>query len=106
MGTDVTGDHVKVFGVGGGQAADRAQAALKKQAEEDAKARPAVGSEVTIEGLSGAKELNGQTGRVAAPEEAEEDMVSEGRIIVVLADGDRVALKPTNIKVVASMAVE
>lgn len=105
-GTDVMRDHVKVFGVAGGQAADRAQAALEKQAEEAAKAGPAVGSAVIIEGLSGAKELNGQTAHVAAPTEAEADMVAEGRVILELADGERVALKPTNLKVAESKAVD
>jgi hypothetical protein len=105
-GTDVTRDHVKIFGVAGGKAADRAQAALKKEAEEAAKAGPAVGSAVVIEGLSGAKELNGQTAHVAAPTDAEADMVAEGRVILELADGERVALKPTNIKVAESKAVD
>jgi len=105
-GTDVTRDHVKVFGVAGGQAADRAQAALKKEAEEAAKAGPAVGSAVVIQGLSGAKELNGQTAHVVAPTEAEADMVAEGRLILELADGERVALKPTNVKVAETKSID
>jgi len=107
-GTDVTRDHVKVFGVAGGQAAERAEAALKKQAEEAAQkaATMAVGSAVTIQGLSGAKELNGQKGHIADPQEAEADMVAEGRVIVLLADGDRVALKPANIQVAESKVVD
>jgi hypothetical protein len=105
-GTDVTRDHVKVFGAGGGKAPERAEAALKKQAEEAAKAGPAVGSAITVEGLSGAKELNGQRGKVVAPEPSEADMVAEGRVIVELADGERVALKPANVKLAESKAVD
>lgn len=90
-GTDVTRDHVKIFGPGGGVAAAAAVAESESEVL-------AAGTSVTIQGLQGAKELNGQTGEIVAPVESEAEMVAEGRVIVQLADGERLALRPANVQ--------
>merc|ERR1719499_1086678 len=64
--TDVTRDHLKIFGPGGGQAA-AAVAAAAKQAGKEAEGDLAEGAVVRIEGLSGAVELNGREGHIVAP---------------------------------------
>mmetsp|Transcript_97351 Transcript_97351/g.208886 ORF Transcript_97351/g.208886 Transcript_97351/m.208886 type:complete len:261 (-) Transcript_97351:58-840(-) len=83
--TDVMRDHLKIFGPGYGAAAQAPAEGL------------AAGTAVKIQGLSGAVELNGQGGHVVVPVESEKDMVQEGRVIVKLGDGERVALKPANV---------
>jgi len=94
--TDVMRDHVKIFGPGGGAAAAAAAAEMDKEAE-----APREGTSVTIQGLQGAQELNGQTGQIVAPVESEAELVAEGRVIVQLPDGDRVALRPANVRAAA-----
>merc|ERR1719499_110143 len=64
--TDVTRDHLKIFGPGGGQAAAAVAAAAKAEAAKAGAAKAegggedglAEGAAVRIEGLSGAVELN------------------------------------------------
>jgi len=56
------------------------------------------GSKVVIKGLTGAVELNGQEGEVVPPSPAEAELAAEGRVIVKLADGDRVALRADNVR--------
>lgn len=94
--TDVLRDYTNIFG-----AIAAAEAGATLVAEEKAKDEAGVttGSKVVLEGLTGAKELNGQEGTIAEPEGDEVAMVREGRIIVQLTeDGERVAVKPANIK--------
>lgn len=93
--TDVARDHVKIFGPGGGVAADPEKYADPFE----------YGTTVLIDGLQGAKELNGQEGRIMPPVESEQEMVNEGRVIVQLPDGERIALKPDNVKASAGGAV-
>jgi len=85
--TDVQRDYEKIFGQGGGAAA--ASSALQE------------GAQVVVDGLAGAVELNGQTGEIVAPLDSEVEMVKEGRVIVKLADGERVALRIANVKAAA-----
>jgi len=56
------------------------------------------GSKVVIKGLTGAVELNGQEGEVVPPSAAEAELAAEGRVIVRLPDGDRVALRADNVR--------
>lgn len=56
------------------------------------------GSKVTIKGLTGAVELNGQEGEVVPPSPQEAELAAEGRVIVLLSDGDRVALRADNVR--------
>lgn len=102
-GTDVTRDHVKVFGSDGGVAAEAADSADATGAAgaraQGGEGRLAEGTPVTIEGLTSVQELNGSSGHVVAPNDDEASLVAEGRLIVKLADGERLALKPANIKV-------
>mmetsp|Transcript_107066 Transcript_107066/g.301285 ORF Transcript_107066/g.301285 Transcript_107066/m.301285 type:complete len:303 (-) Transcript_107066:230-1138(-) len=90
-GTDVVKDHVKIFGPGAG-----AQTATKASGS-GGSASFKEGLAVRVQGLSGAVELNGREGKVVAPIEAEVSLAAEGRIIVELTDGERVALKPANV---------
>lgn len=99
--TDVTRDHMKIFGPGGGNAAAKAA-----ELEAQAAAGLTVGSAVTIEGLAGAVELNGKEGQLVSPVQSEAAMVAEGRVIVQLSDGERVALKPANVKAKVAPAVD
>eukprot|EP00929_Paragymnodinium_shiwhaense_P008087 TRINITY_DN112005_c0_g1_i1.p1 TRINITY_DN112005_c0_g1~~TRINITY_DN112005_c0_g1_i1.p1 ORF type:complete len:260 (-),score=72.11 TRINITY_DN112005_c0_g1_i1:73-852(-) len=85
-GTDVVRDHLKVFGPGGGSASSAS----------DSDALPP-GMVVRVEGLTGAKELNGQMGQLVVANEGEAALASEGRVIVRLEDGERIALRPANI---------
>jgi len=94
--TDVNRDYVKVFG------ADAAK--LKAEAAPAANGGLVVGEAVTITGLAGAVELNGLKGHIVDPNAEESDLVAEGRLIVKLSDGERVALKPVNIVRVAAEA--
>lgn len=55
-------------------------------------------SKVTIKGLTGAVELNGQEGEVVPPSPQEAELAAEGRVIVLLSDGDRVALRADNVR--------
>jgi hypothetical protein len=95
--TDVGRDHVKIFGPGGGVAADPSK---YEEDDADSEYEFIAGKNVIIDGLSGAKELNGRAGVIAAPVDSEKDMVGEGRVIVQLSDGERIALKPANVKAV------
>jgi len=98
--TDVTRDYAKIFGPGA--------APLKEEGE--AEATPAatgglaVGEAVTITGLAGAVELNGLKGHIVDANDEEKDLVLEGRLIIKLSDGERVALKPANVIRVAAEA--
>lgn len=98
--TDVSRDHVKIFGPDGGKAAEFV--AIAEEAAARAKAEQpeglAEGTAVTVEGLQSAVDLNGKPGHIVAPLDSEADMVAEGRLIVQIEEGDRVALKPDNIK--------
>lgn len=89
-GTDVSRDHMKIFGPGGPR--------TPVVEAETVTAGIVHGTAVLIEGLAGAVELNGQTGIVVEPVATEAAMVAEGRVIVRLGDGERVALKPANVK--------
>lgn len=90
-GTDVVRDHLKVFGPGGGGAA------AEPEVEAAATDKYPLGSSVKIEGLKGAAELNGQTAEVVRPGKDEAELAAEGRVIVKLKDGERIALKPANL---------
>jgi len=90
--TDIEKDHMKIFGPGGPRGGPVVDAEVSSTA-----GTIALGSQVKIEGLTGAKELNGQTGNLVAPEESEAAMVAEGGVIVQLGDGERLALKPANV---------
>lgn len=95
--TDIARDHVKIFGIGGG-IAGAAAAAMTEAAAAKGAAALKEGAAVRIDGLAGATELNGQQGQLVTAVESEAAMVAEGRLIVQLANGDRVALKAGNIK--------
>lgn len=88
--TDVTRDHVKIFGPGAAKLKDDGSLG--------------VGESVTISGLTGAVELNGLKGHIVDANDEEKDLVAEGRVIILLSDGERVALKPANVVRVAEEA--
>jgi len=98
--TDVSSDYAKIFGLD----------AAKLKEDKGVEATPAahgglaVGEAVTITGLAGAVELNGLKGEIVDANDAEKDLVSEGRLIIKLSDGERVALKPANVVRVAAEA--
>eukprot|EP00930_Biecheleria_cincta_P006278 TRINITY_DN107266_c0_g1_i1.p1 TRINITY_DN107266_c0_g1~~TRINITY_DN107266_c0_g1_i1.p1 ORF type:complete len:301 (+),score=73.41 TRINITY_DN107266_c0_g1_i1:56-904(+) len=96
--TDVNKDYKKIFGRSEveGNPADFASFYARSATGEEAGL--GYGVKVTIEGLNGAKELNGQTAEIVAPLENEQELVGEGRVVVKLSDGERVALKPANVK--------
>lgn len=96
--TDVSKDYNKIFGRSEveGNAADFASFYARAATGEEAGL--GFGVMVSIEGLKGAQELNGQTAEIVAPLENEQELVGEGRCVVKLSDGERVALKPANVK--------
>jgi len=102
--TDARRDHAKIFGEEGFAKAAAVVEALAKAA---AVAQGlSEGAEVTIEGLGGAVELNGQSGKIVVPVEAEANLVAEGRLIVQLAGtSERIALKPANLRTTNSKAL-
>jgi len=80
--TDVYRDYKKIFPEGG---------ATTPKIE--------LGAKVLIDGLKSAEDLNGQEGLIVQPVEAELDMVQkEGRFIVQMDDGERIALRAANLK--------
>lgn len=97
--TDVAKDYKKIFGRSEveGNAEDFANFYARSKTGEEAGL--GYGKKVTIDGLTGAKELNGQLAEIVAPLENEQDLAGEGRVVVKLSDGERVALKPANVKV-------
>lgn len=92
--TDVARDHIKVFGVGNQPEASDVDDPL------------AEGRSVVIEGLKGAAELNGREGKIGPHSETEQGMKAEGRVIVLLDDGERLALKRGNVKPKPSISIE
>mmetsp|Transcript_53467 Transcript_53467/g.153419 ORF Transcript_53467/g.153419 Transcript_53467/m.153419 type:complete len:291 (-) Transcript_53467:212-1084(-) len=101
--TDARRDHAKIFGEEGfAKAAAIVEALAKAAAVAQGLSE---GAEVTIEGLGGAVELNGQSGKIVVPVEAEANLVAEGRLIVQLAGtSERIALKPANLRTTNSKA--
>jgi len=114
--TDLRKDYTKIFGadhkpavpaaptvVDTAVAAPAAPAPAPAPASAAAADPPVVkrfpaGSKVTIKGLTGAVELNGQEGEVVPPSAQEAELAAEGRVIVLLSDGDRVALRADNVR--------
>lgn len=82
--TDVTRDFKKIFGEDA--KIDMSEAMWRVN-----------GSPVVITGLKSAADLNGREGRIVPAQEAEREMVNEGRVVVELTDGERVALRPENV---------
>eukprot|EP00933_Yihiella_yeosuensis_P045575 TRINITY_DN4097_c3_g1_i1.p1 TRINITY_DN4097_c3_g1~~TRINITY_DN4097_c3_g1_i1.p1 ORF type:complete len:295 (-),score=80.32 TRINITY_DN4097_c3_g1_i1:154-1038(-) len=96
--TNVQKDYEKIFGK------ERLASITSAGSSTDKELRS--GAKVVIEGLQGNKDLNGLEGTVSAPLETEAELVAEGRLVVTLPDGDRVALKPANVKPVVSTPVD
>jgi len=115
--TDLSKDYQKIFGADHKPAATAAAPVVDTVAvDPPAPAAPAAppapssaadppvvkrfpaGSKVTIKGLTGAVELNGQEGEVVPPSPQEAELAAEGRVIVLLSDGDRVALRADNVR--------
>lgn len=100
--TDVARDHIKVFGAGAQPVASTPAPSSSSDSNSDL----AEGRAVIVEGLSGAVELNGQVGKIVSASETEQEMIAEGRVIVLLDNGERLALKPANVKPKPSVSVE
>lgn len=99
--TDLRKDYQKIFG------ADHKPVVTAEPVVDTVAAAPEeppvvkrfpAGSKVTIKGLTGAVELNGQEGEVVPPSPQEAELAAEGRVIVLLSDGDRVALRADNVR--------
>jgi len=88
--TDIHTDYKKLFG-------DKAVVVVNDE-------EFPLGSRVSIQGLKGAAELNGQQGDVVEPASTEMDVVAEGRVIVRLSDGERIALKSANLELAPTSA--
>lgn len=102
--TDVSKDYTKIFGRSEVEGNAANFASFYARAATGEEAGLGFGVNVIIEGLAGAKELNGQTAEIVAPLENEQELVGEGRVVVKLSDGERVALKPGNVKRVAKVS--
>jgi hypothetical protein len=92
--TDLQKDHITIFGPGASLSL-----ADEEVQENPVKAPgPAAGVKVQLKDLSGAKELNGRKGTIREHVKSEAKLVAEGRVIVELDDGERIALKPANVE--------